>query len=175
MGRIRWYKRDPDAALAGMSALTLEERGAYNTVLDLIYSLEGNLLDDDRFIAGWLRCDIRVWKRIRQRLIDLEKLYLHGGRLRNPKADAVIDEALGRVLSASDAGRASAAKREANSKLIKELGLTVVQRPFEPSISRKKDITTSVSGTAREEGAVRLGDSPAVVALRERQAKRRKG
>ena len=31
MGNIRWYKRDPDAALNGMAVLTLEERGAYNT------------------------------------------------------------------------------------------------------------------------------------------------
>ena len=38
MGTLKWYKRDPDAALSGMFELTLEERGAYNTILDLIYS-----------------------------------------------------------------------------------------------------------------------------------------
>jgi len=36
--QTRWYKRDPNAALEGMAVLTLEERGAYNTVLDLIYT-----------------------------------------------------------------------------------------------------------------------------------------
>lgn len=173
MGRIRWYKRDPDAALAGMAELTLEERGAYNTVLDLIYSREGNLPDDDRFIAGWLRCDVRVWKRIRQRLIDLEKLYLHAGKLRNAKADATIDEALGRVLSASDAGRASAAKRAAISKKYNDLGLTVVQRPFEPSISTKKDITTTESFAAREEEASRKSKE-AIEAMRLRLARARR-
>ena len=32
MGVLRWYKRDPRAALSGMMELTLEERGAYNTI-----------------------------------------------------------------------------------------------------------------------------------------------
>ena len=35
MGELKWYKRDPRAALVGMSCLTLEERGAHNTILDL--------------------------------------------------------------------------------------------------------------------------------------------
>lgn len=173
MGRIRWYKRDPDAALAGMAELTLEERGAYNTVLDLIYSREGNLPDDDRFIAGWLRCDVRVWKRIRQRLLSLEKLYLHAGKLRNAKADKTIDEALDRVASAADAGRASAAKREANRKLINDLGLTTVQRPFQLSRIRKIDTTSTESVAASEEEANRRSKE-AIEAMRLRLARARR-
>jgi len=90
MGDIRWYKRDPDAALAGMAVLTLEECGAYNLILDMIYSREGNLPDDDRSVARWLRCDVRVWRRIRKRLIDLGKLYVHGGMLHNGRSDKEI-------------------------------------------------------------------------------------
>ena len=41
MGVVKWYKRDPNAALTGMASLTLEERGAYNTILDLIYAHDG--------------------------------------------------------------------------------------------------------------------------------------
>ena len=47
--QTRWYKRDPNAALEGMAVLTLEERGAYNTVLDLIYTHDGSVDDDDRY------------------------------------------------------------------------------------------------------------------------------
>lgn len=108
MGQIKWYKRDPSAALNGMMELDLQERGAYNTVLDLIYSRDGNLPDDDRFIAGWLRVDVRVWKRIKATLIDREKLYVEGGHLRNERADVEVLAALSRVTSAADAGRASA-------------------------------------------------------------------
>lgn len=111
MGSIKWYKRDPDAALQGMFELSLEERGAYNTVLDLIYAKSNKLPDDDRFVAGWMRVDVRVWRRIKARLIALRKLRVEGGFLRNGRADVEVDKALLRVLSAADAGRASASKR----------------------------------------------------------------
>jgi uncharacterized protein YdaU (DUF1376 family) len=90
MGDIRWYKRDPDAALSGMSMLTLEERGAYNTILDLIYSREGNLPDDERTIVRWMGGNVRTWRRIRRRLIELGKLYVHGGMLHNGRSDREI-------------------------------------------------------------------------------------
>lgn len=116
MGQIKWYKRDPSAALNGMMELSLEERGAYNTVLDLIYSRDGNLTDDDRFIAGWLRVDVRVWKRIKSTLIERGKLYILDGCLRNERADVEVLAALSRVASASDAGRASALSKASKSK-----------------------------------------------------------
>src|SRR5689334_11258466 len=100
---IRWYKRDCNAALTGMAALSLEERGAYNTVLDLIYAHDGKIHDDDRFIAGWLHVDVRVWKRIKKRLLDLGKLYLHAGAIRNERADREVLDALDRVASAARA------------------------------------------------------------------------
>lgn len=105
MTAMKWYKRDPDAALGGMMVLTLEERGAYNTILDLIYSHDNNLIDDDRFICGWLHCDIRVWKRIKNRLIELSKITLEGGLVTNFRATSEIDEALGRVASVSELNR----------------------------------------------------------------------
>jgi len=139
MGTLRWYKRDPDAALAGMAMLTLEECGAYNLVLDLIYSREGNLKDDDAEMSRLLRCDVRVWRRIRRRLIDLEKLYIHGGCLHNRRADEEITSALHRVASARQAGLASAAKREADRKFYNDLKPTAVQRPYQLLTSTKKN------------------------------------
>lgn len=155
MGRLKWYKRDPDAALAGMACLTLEERGAYNTVLDLIYSNEGNLLDDDQYISNWLRCDVRVWKRIKRRLFDLGKLFANDGKLRNPKADVVIGKALSVSTSAALAGIASGESRRAKSIIINNLGRTNVQRPFEPLRTKIDIITSTELGTAREEEANR--------------------
>lgn len=139
MGKLRWYKRDPDAALAGMMALTLEERGAYNTVLDLIYARDGAVDDDDRFIAGWLRCDVRVWRRIRTRLLDLGKLYVADGQLRNSRADAEVDRGLSRLASASDAGKASAAKRQQKSSNDADLSSTDVERTSQLSTTTTRE------------------------------------
>ncbi|WP_054529722.1 DUF1376 domain-containing protein [Erythrobacter sp. SG61-1L] len=116
MGQIKWYKRDPDAALNGMMELTLEERGAYNTVLDLIYTRDGNLPDDDHFIAGWCRVDLRVWKRIKKVLMERGKLYIRDGQIRNSKADVEVTNALSRVGSARDAGLSSARSKSRKSK-----------------------------------------------------------
>ena len=128
LGKLKWYKRDPDAALAGMMELTLEERGAYNTVLDLVYSRAGDLPDDLRFIAGWLRVDVRVWKRIRKRLIECGKLFVDDGIIHNSRADAEVLRGLSRVTSAEDAGRASGKSRrrktEAKSKQTNDLPRT---------------------------------------------------
>lgn len=154
MGQIKWYKRDPDAALEGMRELSLEERGAYNTILDLIYVRDGNLPDDDRFIAGWLGVDMRVWRRIKKSLIQRGKLYIADGQIRNSRADAVVLEALARVVSAADAGRASAARKVAKSKGISNknsdmasttVGTDDVTGVQQIKIENKKDIPNGIS------------------------------
>lgn len=103
MGILKWYKRDPRAALIGMMMLTPEERGIYNTVLDLIYAHDGALPDDHKMIVPWLNADLRIWKRVRLRLIECQKLYLHAGCLRNERADGEVLDALARVASSSEA------------------------------------------------------------------------
>lgn len=90
MGALKWYKRDPRAALSGMMALTLEECGAYNKILDLMYLRDGKLIDDAQEICRWLNCNVRTWKRIRGKLIDLEKIYVHAGCLHNERTDEEI-------------------------------------------------------------------------------------
>lgn len=139
MGMLRWYKRYPDDALNGMAILTLEECGAYNRVLDLLYLHDGALRDDETELARMVRCDVRVWRRIRRRLIDLEKLYLHAGCLRNPRVDHEVD--LGRKLVASSrqAGLISGETRRAQRKNANDLAGTLVRIPFEHTRTRKKD------------------------------------
>lgn len=58
-----------------MLALTLEERGAYNTCLDLIYDREGPIPDDARWLSGWMGVSSRKWATIRASLIVKAKLF----------------------------------------------------------------------------------------------------
>lgn len=81
-----WYKRDSQAALDGMRSLTLEERGAYTTILDLIYLRDGSVPDDPMFISGWLGVFPKTWNRIRKVLIDAGKLVPDSGVLTNRRA-----------------------------------------------------------------------------------------
>jgi hypothetical protein len=131
MGLLKWYKRDPRAALTGMRGLTLEERGAYNTILDLIYCHDGALEDNERYICHELHCNIRKWKRLKARLLELGKLYVHAGCLRNARAD---DEVLNfqRLVKVS---AEKANKRWATYNEIKDLRDATAMLPTSTKIS----------------------------------------
>lgn len=94
---MRWYKRDGDEFAGGTVSLTLEEVGAYSLILDAIYSLDDQLPDDDFYVARLLRCDPRVWRRIRGRLIALGKLTIVDGYLCNERATYEVSRAIGAV------------------------------------------------------------------------------
>ena len=118
MGILKWYKRDPRAAVLGMAGLTLDECGAYNMILDLIYMNDGALQDDSGMICARLNCDPRVWRRIKAKLLDRGKLYMHNGCLRNERADYETTMALRRVQVATEA----ADRRWADYREIKGIG-----------------------------------------------------
>lgn len=137
MGVLKWYKRDPRAALAGMMELSLEERGAYNTILDLIYVHDGKVLDDGRLLANWLGVEVRAWKRIRKRLIERNKIYILGGHIHNEKADDETAKALKRLQDASLAGLTSAKVRGYGIRKINGLQTTTVKRTLELTTATK--------------------------------------
>lgn len=80
--RENFYRRDPSKALSGMIGLSLEERGVYNTVLDLLYSTWRPVEDDRRFIANWCGCAVQKLNPILNRLIASGRLiaFEEGGR-----------------------------------------------------------------------------------------------
>lgn len=81
-----WFKFYGSDFRDGVHDLRLEEVGAYTILLTRMYDAADGLIEDrDRLIAGWLNCDIRVWKRIRETLITAGKLYVDGGRLGNAR------------------------------------------------------------------------------------------
>jgi uncharacterized protein YdaU (DUF1376 family) len=142
VGNLKWYKRDPRAALAGMMALTLEQRGAYNTLIDLIYCHDGAVADDPKYLAKVMGCDVRVWKRLRSELLAAGKIYQNGPTLRNARADAECDTAKERIAALAHARLAAqqAAQLRASCAV---RSLVLVQTKSNgygsTSTSRKKD------------------------------------
>lgn len=80
--RENFYRRDPGLALQGMSSMSLEERGVYNTVIDLLYLTWRPLEDDRGYIAGHCRCAVQKLNPILNRLIAAGKLvtFVEDGR-----------------------------------------------------------------------------------------------
>jgi len=89
--KLNWYKRDPVRAIKGMMGLTLEEKGAYNTLIDLIYIYGGKVRDNSEFLCGNMECDPRVWKRIKLRLIEARKIYIENDFIHDFTADEITN------------------------------------------------------------------------------------
>lgn len=88
-----WYRRFPDNFIAGTAGLTLEEKGAYSLVLDLIYVRGGPIPDEPRYIAGVCNCSVRKWNAIRDRLIAVGKITVVDGCLMNARAEKELENA----------------------------------------------------------------------------------
>lgn len=86
-----WHRRYHSDALAGMLSLTLEERGAYQTVLDLIYDRGCPIADNERMLAGYMGCSIRKWRALREALIRQGKLTATEGFLSNSRAEKQLE------------------------------------------------------------------------------------
>ena len=110
-----WYRRFPDNFIAGTVGLTLEEKGAYSLVLDLIYVRGGPVPDEPRYIAGVCNCSVRKWNAIRARLIELGKIEAVDGFLHNRRAEKELEisseTAQERAESGAKGGEKSAEKR----------------------------------------------------------------
>lgn len=87
-----YHKRYHGDALTGFMALTLEERGAYQTILDLIYDRGGALPDNPRLLAGYMGCSLRKWTALRSILLTKGKIYLLAdGSISNKRAEKEIE------------------------------------------------------------------------------------
>lgn len=85
-----WYKRYPRDFYDDTRVLKPDERGLYNDIVDLIYMAEGPLKDDDRILAHKLYVDIKLWRRVRRRLLAGGWLFITRGHLHNKRAKEVL-------------------------------------------------------------------------------------
>ena len=90
---LPYYKRFPRDFLDGTIGLSLEEKGAYGIVLDLIYMRDGKLEDNAQYIAGQLGCSVRKWLTIREKLFSIGKIECNLGFISNSRADKLMVEA----------------------------------------------------------------------------------
>lgn len=114
MAGLPWYKREPAAFLEGCarSNLTLEEIGAYAVLIDEMYRGGGPLVDSPRHGCAMLRCDPRVWHRLRASLLRKGKIYAtSGGHLSNLRVEQELKRQYDMRETKARAGRASASQR----------------------------------------------------------------
>lgn len=114
--KLPWYKRNPADWLGATRELTLEERGAYNDLLELMYLRDRPIPDDPRFIAGQLGISPRKWGVIRQALIDADKVILRGDYISNDRFERDRNQSEKFKEAAVTWGHLGGKKRAANAK-----------------------------------------------------------
>lgn len=83
---LPYYKRYPRDLIEGTVEMTLEVKGAYSILIDLIYMQGGDLPDQPRYISGLLGCSVRKWNSIRKVLLGEGKITTNGRFISNDRA-----------------------------------------------------------------------------------------
>ncbi|MBY7649612.1 MAG: hypothetical protein C4617_03845 [Candidatus Liberibacter europaeus] len=94
MNNRPWYKRYPADFISGVLGLTLEQKGAYCIILDLMYDRGGAIPDDEKYIAGVCGCSTRKWRNIRESLERSKKIFFQDGYIYNTRVEKEIIKAI---------------------------------------------------------------------------------
>jgi uncharacterized protein YdaU (DUF1376 family) len=132
---MKFYRHDPDAFLAGTGELNFEQRGAYITLINLLYSRDGAVPDDDVAVGRMLQCDPRLWRRLKSELMALGKLRSNGGLL---TANGV-DRTLLLTEVRSNLARHQANVRWENYRKAKQNNVPLMQHCNAPISDNKKE------------------------------------
>lgn len=111
-----WHRRFHSDALTGMLSLTLEERGAYQTILDLIYDRGGPVPDNDRLLSGYMGCSIRKWKSLRAAMLEKGKIVAKNDCLTNLRAEKEIENSVKTARKLAENGAKGGRKKAENRK-----------------------------------------------------------
>ena len=93
-GAMRWYQRDPQAFHTATIGWDEGLKGAYSTIIDLLYMTRGRLPDEAAYISVHIGCSKNKWTgTYRKQLLEREKIVLNDGYFTNSKATEVIIDA----------------------------------------------------------------------------------
>lgn len=120
--KMPYYPRYQANALRGMAKLNLEQRGAYNLILDLIYEEAGPIADDDIWLARQANTTTQRWKRIKRELVEAKKITIAGGMISNGRAIVELGKMERRWEEYSEQGKKGAAARHFASDLASDSG-----------------------------------------------------
>lgn len=121
MSILPYHKRYHGDALTGFMPLTLEERGAYQTLLDMMYDRGGPLIDNERLLAGYMNCSVRKWRSLRAILIEKGKIHVtDDGLIGNDRAQKEIENTAKTSRKLSECGAKGGRTRAENEKKDKE-------------------------------------------------------
>lgn len=104
--KVRRIDFSPDEWLSGVLNLKADQRGCYITILMLIYSHGGPIVDDDRDLAHACNVTTRKWKFIRDFLLSKGKIFItEDGLIFNKRCRIELEKAINRTQKARENAR----------------------------------------------------------------------
>jgi len=88
--RMRYARIHISDLLQGVRELPLDERGFYMTALFVMYDKMGSLPADDRAAAIAIGCDIRTYRRLREKMVGIGKFHDTGAGFSNKRVQDEI-------------------------------------------------------------------------------------
>lgn len=158
MSKRPWYKRYGGDFIQGTLHMTLEEKGAYSVILDLIYDRGAPIPDDPQWIARACGCSTRKWNQLRARLIELGKITASDGLIDNARAKKQrFSEEIEHDKLAENGSKGAEKKRQ-NGQLslinndLEEKGLHEPQKPNQKPDTRSQKEEPPPNGGGRARG-----------------------
>jgi uncharacterized protein YdaU (DUF1376 family) len=146
-----WHKRYHSDALSGYMNLTLEQRGAYTTILDLLYDRGEPIQDNERLMAGYLNVSLRKYRAIRDQLVGMGKIFINeDGLISNKRFEKEREKTLKTSRKQAENAKRGAEKKAEQQKKDNKNNDTV-QPTIEPASnlpdtrSHIEDITNVIS------------------------------
>lgn len=109
-------------ALNGFRSLTLEERGAYVTIIELLYKEGDYLRENERILAAEMNVSLRKYKALRLALMEKGKIYyVAPGMLSNRRFEKEMEKRSERAMQAAKNGSFGGKKKAENEKFRKQI------------------------------------------------------
>jgi uncharacterized protein YdaU (DUF1376 family) len=105
VGDLPWFKFNTADWITGVAGLSMGERGAYVSLIALMYDCGGPIKRDDRALARSCGAEARNFRRALEALIRRGKITEVDGFLFNGRTQKELDERHGRSAKASDAAK----------------------------------------------------------------------
>ena len=144
-GKNHYHFRYHDDALRGYRMLSLEERGAYTTILDLLYSNGDYLQDNERILAAEMGVSTRKYRSLRDALMKKGKIYFVAtGLISNRRFEEEIGRREQRAVQAKLGGRIGGRNKAENDKIRNEINADVYPNSSSSIFQNKNPSESSV-------------------------------
>jgi uncharacterized protein YdaU (DUF1376 family) len=132
---MKFYSRFPDNFMSGTAELTLEQIGAYTLLIDLLYSRDGIVPDDDVAVAHMIYRDPRTWRAMKKQLMAAGKVRITNEGLLTANG---VDAGLSRANLRSEIARKAVRQRWDRFRLAKKNNDPSIRTQYERYTTKTK-------------------------------------